>query len=50
VTPSRIRENFQLGGFELNQEQLAQLRTRNVGYRTITGIDVFGYDALALGL
>jgi diketogulonate reductase-like aldo/keto reductase len=45
VTPARIKENFDAESVELNAEQVARLKALNVGFRTFTGIDVFGYDS-----
>jgi diketogulonate reductase-like aldo/keto reductase len=50
VTPARIKENFEVTSFVLNEDQVARIRARNVGFRINNGIEEFGYDVLALGL
>jgi diketogulonate reductase-like aldo/keto reductase len=50
VNPARIRENWELEGWELTQDQVAKLKALNVGWRINTGLDEFGFDALSLGL
>jgi diketogulonate reductase-like aldo/keto reductase len=50
VNPARIKENWDLDGWELSPGHVARLKKLNVGWRINTGIDEFGFDALSLGL
>jgi diketogulonate reductase-like aldo/keto reductase len=50
VTPTRIAENFDVDGFELNADQVARLRKLNVGFRIVDCVKEFGYDVLSLGV
>jgi 2,5-diketo-D-gluconate reductase A len=42
VTPSRIRENFDVFGFELTDDDVAQITKLDRGYRTGPDPDLFG--------
>jgi diketogulonate reductase-like aldo/keto reductase len=49
VTPSRIKENFELD-FELNENQLSRLKTRNRNWRTLDSLKFYGYDLFSIGI
>jgi diketogulonate reductase-like aldo/keto reductase len=49
VTPKYIKQNKEVFDFELTPEQVARIRKLNVGWRHGPGIDICGYDCLALG-
>jgi diketogulonate reductase-like aldo/keto reductase len=50
LTPSRIKENIDVAGFELNQDLVARLRKLNVGFRIVNAVELFGYDIWSQGL
>jgi diketogulonate reductase-like aldo/keto reductase len=50
VNPARIKENWELDGWELNADQVARLKKLNIGWRLNMGLEEFGFDALSLGV
>jgi diketogulonate reductase-like aldo/keto reductase len=50
VTPKYIKQNKEVFDFQLTPEQVAKIRKLNVGWRHGPGIDICGYDCLAIGL